>query len=352
MCHCRGKVPESVPREAHDALFRVLASDVRSAASLIRRYAPPALVRILTDAPPRLQESTLVQPRRGKVQADALFEVELRDGRRMLVQVLFEHLSRWKRETPLKLLEYMLGAWWRSDRKPARRSLKPVIPVLICHGLGDARVPESFMELYDIPRRLAEELNLLDFGISVHELERIPDRELADDPATRGALLAMKISRWEDPPIAVLLAVLTDLADRPEDSLVRMEATGYVLDTLKVSEKTQQALLEAEDPEVQDMVAITIAERLHRRGFDEGLAKGQAEGLVRGQAEGLARGQAEGLARGQAEMLLELLGERFGQVPAIVVDRIRSAEPAELRSWSKTLMHAHDLDDIFGPDPG
>lgn len=317
-----------MPREAHDALFRVLASDQRSAASLIRRYAPPALVQVLSDAPPRLQDSLLVRPRKGNVQADALFEVELRDGSKVLVQILFEHLSRWKRETPLKLLEYMLGAWWRSDQRLAPRSLKPVIPVLICHGLGSTEVPEAFMELYDIPLRLVTELNLLDFGIAVHELEQIPDTELADDPATRGALLAMKISRWEDPPLAVLLRILADLLDRSEDSLVRVEAMGYLMGSLKVSETTQEALLEAQDEENLGMALMTIAERLQKRSH------------------------AVGRAEGRTELFLELLGDRFGHVPASTVNRVRSAKPEELRYWFKALLRADDLESVFRHESG
>ena len=314
-----------MPREAHDALFRALASDQRSAASLIRRYAPPALVQVLSDVPPRLQDSLLVRPRKGKVQADALFEVELRDGSKVLVQILFEHLSRWKRETPLKLLEYMLGAWWRNDRRLAPRSLKPLIPVLICHGLGSAEVPEAFMELYDVPLRLVTELNLLDFGIAVHELEHIPDRELADDPATRGALLAMKISRWEDPPLPVLLEILADLSDRSEDSLVRVEAMEYLLGTLKISETNQEALLEAQDEEYLDMALMTIAERLQMRSHAEGLAEGRAEE--------------------RKELFLELLGDRFGHVPVSTVNRVRSAKPEELR-------YADDLESVFRHESG
>ena len=121
-------------REAHDALFRVLARDRTSAPSLIRRYAPTDLVQLLSDAPPKLLKGTLVPPGRGKLQADAIFEVQLRGGEMVLVHILFEHLSGPGHWTPLKLLDYMAATWRRVAGTRAVRSLVPIVPVAICHG--------------------------------------------------------------------------------------------------------------------------------------------------------------------------------------------------------------------------
>ena len=312
------------PREAHDALFRALATDEISAASLIRRYAPQQLAEVLTGKPPRLLEGNLIRPRRGRIQADALFEVEVRGGGTVLVHVLFEHLSGPAPGTPLKLQEYMTAIWRRSFKTNRLRSLRPIIPVVICHGPHRGAVPESFLELVDVPEVLAGRLPLLDFGIEIHDLGTIPPSELADDAATRGALFALKISHVEDPPLGVLLEIARDLADRPEDSLVRIEGMGYVLGALRVSDERYEALLNSRDPEVCDMVLLTIAEREWR--------KGQAEG--------------------RAEIVLAQLENRFGPIPPHVVKRVRSADPSELLAWSAALLRARRLEDIFGPDAG
>ena len=92
-------------RKAHDALLGALVSDDASAASPIRRYAPRELVQIFSGAPPRLLESSLISPRRGRIQADAVFEVEVLDGRKVLVQVLFEHPSAPDPGIALRMLE-------------------------------------------------------------------------------------------------------------------------------------------------------------------------------------------------------------------------------------------------------
>ena len=222
----------------------------------------------------------------------------------------------------------MTAIWRRSFKTNRLRSLRPIIPVVICHGPHRGAVPQSFLELVDVPEVLAGRLPLLDFGIEIHDLGTIPPSELADDAATRGALFALKISHVEDPPLGVLLEIARDLADRPADSLVRIEGMGYVLGTLRVSEERYEALLNTRDPEVCDMVLLTIAEREWRKG------------------------QAEGRAEGRAEIVLAQLENRFGPIPTHVMERVRSADPSTLLAWSAALLRARRLEDIFGPNSG
>ena len=317
------------PREAHDALFRALTSDETSSASLIRRFAPPELVRVLSTRPPRLLEGTLVRPGEGTIQADALFLVELCCGDSVFVHVLFEHLSSPSPGKLLSLLEYMTATWRQRNRSVGLRSLLPIIPIVIYHGRYRHAMPESFLELVRVPEALSGKLPLLDFGIGIHDLGLIPDAELTDDPATRGALRAMKITHAEDPPIETVLEISQQLATRPEESLVRMEGVRYVLDTLKLSDEHYMALLlRAQDQEDRNMALMTIAQRLASQGRMEGLEQGRAEG--------------------QANLILMQLEQRFGPIPADVVDRVRSADTAELTVWSKSLLCARDLEGVFG----
>ncbi len=313
-------------REAHDALFRVLVTDEASATSLIRRYAPRNLARILTSTPPLLLDGTLIRPGRGKVYADALFEVEVRDGDKVFVQVIFEHLSGPDPGMPLRMLEYMAATWRRHAEAIRLRSLPAILPVVICHGPRPGLVPDSFLALINAPQALAGSLPLLDFGIEVHDLRRIPYPELADDPATRGVLCELKFSHTEDPPLKDLLAIARDLADRPEESLVRMEGTVYLLNTLRLSDERHEELLSSENREVRDMALMTFSERERMKG------------------------RTEGRAEGRAEIILAQLEERFGPIPRATVKRVRSADPEALKAWAKALIHARDLDCVFRQD--
>lgn len=314
-------------REAHDALLRALAGDETCSASLIRRFAPPELPRVFSDRPPRLPEVTLVRPGQGKIQTDALFLLKLCCGDNVPVHILFEHLSSPSPGRPLSLLEYRTTIWRQRNQSIGLRSLLPIIPIVIYPGRCRGAVPDSFLPLIQVPEVLSGKLPLLDFGIGNHDLGLIPDAELADDPATRGALLAMKITHAEDPPIETVLEIMLELATRPEESLVRKEGVRYVLDTLKLSDEHHMALPRAQDQEDRDMALKTIAERLALQGRSEG----------------------------QANLILMLLEERFGLLPADAVERDRSADIAEWRrgrsrcSTRAIWMESSDLPPRTGP---
>ena len=100
-------------REPHDELFRTLLADPVSLRSLVRRYAPKALMPYLLDTPPKLLEGTLVRPGGGKLQADGIVEVALVGDPPMHAHLLFEHLSGPEPDLPRRMLEYVVAHWRR-----------------------------------------------------------------------------------------------------------------------------------------------------------------------------------------------------------------------------------------------
>ena len=66
-----------------------------------------------------------------------------------------------------------------------------------------------------------------------------------------------------------------------------------------------------------------------------------------GEAHGRARGRAEGEARGRAETLLELLNIKFTRVPADIENKVRTASPSQLETWTRRILPATTLDEIF-----
>ena len=81
---------------------------------------------------------------------------------------------------------------------------------------------------------------------------------------------------------------------------------------------------------------LTAAEKLRREGRREGEARGKAEG------------KREGKAEGKREMLLLLLRQRFGRVPAAAADRIGSAGIEQMDAWFRQGLTASSLDEVLG----
>jgi flagellar biosynthesis/type III secretory pathway protein FliH len=69
--------------------------------------------------------------------------------------------------------------------------------------------------------------------------------------------------------------------------------------------------------------------------------------MERGRQQGLDRGREQGREQGRKEMLLDLLRERFGALPDAIVARVAAADMAQLVVWSKRVLTAPTLDDVF-----
>ena len=84
---------------------------------------------------------------------------------------------------------------------------------------------------------------------------------------------------------------------------------------------------------------MTAGEKLIERGREQGLKQGLEQGLE--------LGIERGLELGRRALLLDLLRERFGELPDAAVARVTAAGMAELQAWSKRVLTAPGLDDVF-----
>lgn len=94
-----------------------------------------------------------------------------------------------------------------------------------------------------------------------------------------------------------------------------------------------------------NMAFVTSIERL---GEKRGLEKGMALGLEKGREQGLEQGLEKGLREGEAMLLQRLLVRKFGQLPKTLQERLETATPSQLETWSLNILDALSLDDVFG----
>ena len=80
---------------------------------------------------------------------------------------------------------------------------------------------------------------------------------------------------------------------------------------------------------------------------EEWLEEGRAEGLAKGLAKGRVEGRAEGMVLGERQMLLNMLQQRFGTVPASYQKRLKQADSDMLLEWGRRLLSAPSLKDVF-----
>jgi flagellar biosynthesis/type III secretory pathway protein FliH len=69
--------------------------------------------------------------------------------------------------------------------------------------------------------------------------------------------------------------------------------------------------------------------------------------LARARRSGLEEGRVEGRVEGRAAMFLELLEERFPGLPPEVAVRVQRASAPQLSVWTRRLLRAPTLADVF-----
>lgn len=79
--------------------------------------------------------------------------------------------------------------------------------------------------------------------------------------------------------------------------------------------------------------------------YNRSLAAGEAKA----KAKWLAEGMAKGMAKGMAHALLDLLGVRFGRLADQSRARIEVATVEQLGVWTKRVLTAKTLDEVFAP---
>lgn len=95
----------------------------------------------------------------------------------------------------------------------------------------------------------------------------------------------------------------------------------------------------------QAMIAI---EQEHKMAFVTSIERlGEKRGLEKGKLEGKLEGRLEGRLEGEAALLQRLLVRKFGPLPEALQQRIKSAMPNQLETWSLNLLDAHTLAEVF-----
>lgn len=62
--------------------------------------------------------------------------------------------------------------------------------------------------------------------------------------------------------------------------------------------------------------------------------------------------ERRGEARGAAVLLRGLLEERFGELPTALVERLKQADGERLLAWSRRVLRARTIDEVFAAEEG
>lgn len=307
-------------QEPHDGLFKRVFSNTEHARAELLTVLPAALTEVMDLSSLEHCSGSFVDKELQKAFTDLLFSVSI-GGEEGFAYVLIEHQSRVDRWMPLRLWEYVGKIWqWYVKDNPGASRLPVVIPVVIHHSASSWSSADNIDALIAVPPAMRDVLSdkLARLGyyvddLTVHHDDELHARLMAGLP--RLALWALKNARHEQNFIAKMRdwARLFLEVHRAENGVQSLAVVlRYIL---QVSDAT---------PDQVEEFAADI---------------GASEAYMTG-AEILQQ-------RDRSKILLELLRERFGEVPPPAVERIKQADPEQLRCWLRLVVRADSLDEVL-----
>lgn len=331
----------------HDALFRLVFSQLEHATGLWQTLLEPDTIRVIEWPSLTLCAGTFVDRRLRRQQSDLLFSVRM-GGRRIYLYLLFEHKSANDRWTALQLLGYLVAIWksLRRGRRRARR-LPLILPVVLHHGPRGWTASTNLQGLLDtegVPAEVAASLlrwqpqfrylvkSLAECrpedvrGMALTMLGKLTLGALQFLPGAEPEQVVQTLVGWADLVRHVMVA--------PSGHEALAAISEYILTTTKI------------DPEV----LIEVVERQIHPEASMKMQTGAAKLRAAGRQEGRQEGREEGLAQGRSELLRRLLQARFGALPEAIEARLVAADRLELERWAIRCIDAGSLADVFRAD--
>lgn len=338
-----------IPRTRHDLLVRFVFGRPKAAAIEMRHAFPPAVLAELDLDSLERVSSSFARPRRGPLDSDLLFSVDLRGPMPpdrtdpYSIYVSLDHHSNPDHLFPWRSHVYTGEIWGRhiADHSPPRpRRLAFVLPLVLAQYPA-RNMPTRLSDLFDLPDQVRAT-----FGAPFEAVIYVDDlsRSVLDDPvADEGHLALVEITRTllhayrnphalDDPRLATL-GPLFDTVLRCFGTREVEELLSYVLHVFGEGSPIVAMIMETLGRAVKE-VYVTMAEKLRAEGRKEGHKQGRKEGRV----------------AAKAEDVLYVLRRRQGSVPAAVRQRVLATEDERLlQRWLDRALVAGSVDEVFEP---
>jgi hypothetical protein len=236
-----------------------------------------------------------------------------------------------------RLLRYEVRIWerWLRDN-PNARALPVILPVVLHHSVEGWTGSTAFEDLLDADAATLADVapHVPNFRFVLEDISHETDEALRARAITALARLSLWCLRHAREPwelvdrLGAWVDLVREVRRAPHGIAALVLIMRYIFATNEPNkpEELVQRLLGAVGEEVKEEL-MTAADQLMERGREQGIK--------------------QGLEQGRREMVLDLLRERFGVLPDATVAQVTAAGLAELQAWSKRVLTAPRLDDVF-----
>ena len=329
----------------HDGLVKYAFSQREHAAGLLKAILAPAIVAIVDWSTLELEKDSFIDPELRRRYADLLLSAQMA-GRRGLFYVLVEHKSEVEALAMFQLSRYMHRVWEKILRdEPGLAKLPAIVPVLLCNTKTGWTAATRFEDIVDITSegRAAILPHTPCFGARLADLHPDKARDIAREMLTAfGDLVLWALSVAGDDER--LVAEIDRMRDANNAAFAAPDAHDALWALLRYLSATHQRL---GAHRIGNLLQINAGPRQKKVIMDV-LDELRQEGRAEGERIGERRGERKGRLEGRAQLLLKLLTNRFGPVPAEAKAQVLAAKQPTLDRWAVRVLNAPSLQAVLG----
>jgi len=309
----------------HDALFKDTLSKKENARSFLENYLPKPILERIELSELEICKDSYISKELEEFYSDLVYKVKI-SNREGYIYLLFEHKSYYEIFLPFQLLEYMVNLWRLKIKqhvekekerlknieelenvKNAKFKLPMIIPLVIYHGKKRQAEPLKLSEIVDITE-FGMKMYIPDFEYHLYDFPSYQDKDLKGNIETRLMEWLFKYIRRTE----LKEKFIEFLKSIPKEKVLGdfiITAGIYIIATKRIP---PEVIMEIYNNYVSDIKGEKVM--------------GTLQLLV---AEGIKKGKQEGIKEG----ILEILEERFGEIPEKVANAVMNIGNLEKLSF-------------------
>ena len=328
------------PRRPHDPVHRRIFTHPRMIEEILQRFVTGPWVSQLDFSTLELVPAHYVSRFLSQRESDIVWKVRYGPAQDewFYVYILMELQSSVQRFMALRLWVYIALLYQhllKQKQLTPKRLLPPVLPIVLYNGEELWTAPLSLAELIQPLPGLAHP----DFEYVVLDASHYPIEELRPVETVVSGVFLMEQ--------AESLAELENLVDELREILDDSELEEDI--ALLVSSAAGK--LAPRDEKIPPMRTFQEAKNMLLERAERWPKQWRQEGLEEGLEKGMEKGLERGLRKGKAELLKTQASHRFGDLPESAIERFDRADVDTLDRWSRHLLDAERLEDVFDDAP-
>ena len=286
-------------------------------------------------------------------EGDMIYRVQMQNSEEIVyLCILLEFQSTQNQWMAVRILAY-IALFYQQLIKEKQLSpnqlLPPVFPLLLYNGDQHWHQPTQLRPFIDLPKGAKLWSYQPQMRYYLVDESRYPGGKspTGKGDSLSGILFQLENVKTPEATVAVTGELIALLKDFPNAERLGHDFKLFIQHILKPATQMELPLEQMESlNEIHSMLSNRI-EEWQKQWFRQGQTEGHQEGLKEGLKEGRQEGRQEGRHLGETQLLVRLLQQRFGDLPASAMERISNASEQELSAWSLKLLDAQSLDEVF-----